>query len=359
MKNSPLVIEDLEEKKIDVVVENKNTEEKIIKEIKELPPSNYIPIHLASEGLLDAPKILHFRDYTLEDAMELNPLDDDDKLNAIIRVLNNMVWEDFDCSKLHMKELSQIVYTLHLNFINQKIEKDYYLDDNLSEGSDEGQLDNENNIDSIELPTDAIQVRNINKNEDGSKRTDKFKEPLIIVDEKTKDTIGVRLTRIYDVIFAQKYCNDLFSEELKDFKPYKMSLLKATKNAKSNKEKMDIIEKIIDNDYESYLEYKNFNDKYTMMYAKVVQASVLLSLNKKKFETIEEKLDTYKNRISMTMWQYYDIKIKDYDFGIRENVTFFSEKLKKNITRRFLFQFNDFVPDINKDYSRRYHLQIN
>jgi len=359
MKSS-LVIEE-ENNKIDTTnkEESNNEKESITEKIKESVPSNYMPIHLASEGLLDAPKILHFRDYTLDDAMELNPIDDEEKLNAIVRTLNNMVWEDFDCNKLHMKELSQIIYTLHLNFINQKIEKEYYIDENLPEGNDEGQLDHESNIAIIEIPMEAIKVRNINKNSDGTKKQEKFREPFEVFDDVTHDKIGFRLTKVYDLIFAKEYCDNFFSEELKDYKPYKIKLLKETRNAKTSKEKEEIINRIIDEDYDSYLEYKKFNEKYNLLYGRITQASVIVSLNGVELKEIEEKINAYKDRVSLTMWPFYNQTVADYDFGIQENVTFFSEKLQKNITRRFLFQLDDFIPDTNKDYSRRYHLQFN
>jgi len=348
---NPLVIE--EEEKIEKVVDTKAIEQ----ELQETPSSNYIKIHLESEGVFDAPKVLHFRDYTMEDALQLNTLDEEEQLEAIVRVLNNMVWEDIDCKNLHPKELAQIVYTLHAIFINQKIEKEYYYDEDLPEGSKEGQLDFKDNVGTIEIPVDKINTHNIHKNKDGSTKQEKFKEPFTIVDKTTKDAISIRLTRMYDLLFAKKYCDEKYAEDIKEFSPYKRKIMRL-RAISNNEERNAELEKLIEEDYDSFKNYKDFLNEYNNEFAKVVQASVIVAINKKKCETFEEKLKLYKEVISQTFWQTYNNIVAEYDFGIDENVTFFSEKLQRNVTRRFLFQFPDFLPNYDKDYSRRYSVRF-
>ena len=349
MRKSPLVLE--EDKKEEINTEN------IKKEVDNSPPSNYIAIHLESNGLLDAPKVIYFRDYTMEDALELNTLDEEEQLEAIVRVLNNMVWGNFDCKNLHPKELAQIVYTIHGVFINSKIEKDYYYNLDLPEGRKKGELDHKDNIGTVEISINQIKTKNINKDINGSSIQEKFHEPFGIVDDITKNKIYFRLTRMYDLLFAKKYCDEKYIEELKTFAPYKRKLLRI-RTIKDLEERNNELDKLIDEDYDGYKNYQKFMDKYSKEYAKIVQSSVIIGVNDKKFSSIEEKIEAYKQLVSQTLWPFYNETIDTYDFGILEDVTFFSDVLQKNVTRRFQFQFYDFLPDSKQNYSGRYHLQF-
>jgi hypothetical protein len=349
---NPLIINPEEDKK-EATVNLKEVDKNL--ENKKTIPNNYIEIKLESNGILSAPKKLHFRDYSMDDALELNVINEEDQLEAIVRVLNNMIWEkDFDCKNLHPKELAQIIYTLHGIFINSKIEKEYYYDENLPEGREIGQKDYQDNIGTIEIPVSSIKTINIM---DGDKEKPKFKEPFSLFDDTAKLKFKFRLLRINDLLYAKTYCDTKYEKELKEYAPYKRRILKL-KDIKNIEERNKALDNLIEENYDIFSNYQNFITNYENDYAKVIQASTIIAIGDKECTSIEEKLEIYKNQIGQTLWPSYNKVIANYDFGIDEKVTFFSEKLQKNVTRGFQFQFTDFLPDSNKDYSARYHLSF-
>lgn len=331
--------------------------ETIEKKIKEKIPNDYIPIKLPTNGRLDAPKILHFRDFTMDDALELNVLDEDDKLKAIISVLNNMVFEDFDCSNLHIKELIFILLSIHGTFISNKIEKSYYIDDTLDEGTKEGELNHSSNIGRIEIPISKLQIQNIDETYEGKNRETKFKEPFTIIDPVKKTKMKFRLSRIGDLLFAQEYCNDLFEEELIEFKPLKKALVSVAE-IENIEDRNNKLEELIDNDEDNYEKYKKFLHKKDLAYIKIIQALQIVEINGEVLDTIEQKLKAYRENVSETVWPFYNSIIEEYNFGIIENYSFFCDELQKTITRRVSFQYLDFLPDIEQDYSKRYSVSF-
>ena len=86
--------------------------------------SQYIKIKLDSLGRLDAPPILHVKNYTMEDALELSLASEEDSLEATVLVLNRMIKEDFDVSLLQENELKQILLTVYANFWSNEL-KDF------------------------------------------------------------------------------------------------------------------------------------------------------------------------------------------------------------------------------------------
>ncbi len=187
-------------------------------------PNEYIPITLPTLGKLSAPKVLHFRDYTMSDALELNVLDEDERLKALVTVLNNMCYEKFDCSQLHINELMVVLYTIHATFISNRIEKEYYIDDMLPDGKEEGQLQHPDNISSVDLFINKFDIKTIDEDEEGNKLKLEFKEPFSFIDDITKNKLTFRLSRVEDLLLAQDHCNEVFEKELFRFKPLKRQI---------------------------------------------------------------------------------------------------------------------------------------
>lgn len=355
MTKSPLVIPEIENQKNIVDGVDLNQVEKNINKI----PNDYIEIKLASNGKLDAFKTLHFRDYSMDDALELNVLEEEDRLKALIKVLNNMIYEkEFDCKNFHIKELIQTLYTIHIAFISNKMEKEYYIDENLIEGYEEGQLYHEKNIDKIDIQLNKLNILNIDETINGEKKEQKFKEPFTVFDKIKKQKVTFRLSRVGDLLFAQEFCNEKYNTELFKYKPLKKAL-KKLEDIKDRKEKEETLNKLIENNSEEYENYMKFIIQYDSDYIRIVQALTIIAINDKKLETVADQLEAYRTNVSTTLWQYYNEKCEEYDFGIMDKYTFYSEVLKKNVTRRFQFQLLDFLPDTNKNYSDRFTVSFN
>ena len=78
------------------------------KKIEEQIPSSYIPIKLPSNGKLGV-EVLHFRDYTGGDVLDLNSVESNNNTKAIVTVLNRMCWENYDVSNLTPQDLNYIL----------------------------------------------------------------------------------------------------------------------------------------------------------------------------------------------------------------------------------------------------------
>ena len=346
---SPLVLNPEAEPEVNV--------EQVKQKIKQKIPNDYIPIKLESNGKLTAPRILHFRDYTMDDALELNVHDPDDQLKALITVLNNMVFEEFDCSNLHVKELIQILYTIQGTFISSKIEKEYYVNLDLPEGTDEGQLDHPSNTHSIDINISKLKVQNIDETLDGKTREKKFSEPFTLTDTVKKTKMKFRLSRIGDLLFAKEYCDQKYETELFKYRPLKREIYKISQ-IKNKEDRVESLNKVItDNpdDYEEYMKFLNTYDKY---YVRIIQALQVVSVNDVVCDTIEKQIEAYKTNISETLWQMYNSISVEYNFGLLDEYTFYSEEVGTNITRKFQFEFMDFLPNPDKDYSKRYTVQF-
>jgi hypothetical protein len=99
--------------------------------------------------------------------------------------------------------------------------------------------------------------------------------------------------------------------------------------------------------YESYA-----NDK-AKTYTLAVQASVLEKINGVELTSLEEKFEKL-TEVPNTLWTQYSQIMEDYNYGIVPEVTFHSPFLGKEVTRRFLFQHLDFLPDMGAQNTERY-----
>lgn len=360
-KKTPLIIPELENKKIDIVVVEERAKNKI--------PNEYIPVRLCTHGLLDTPKILHYRDYSMQDALDLNTIEDDEQSKAMVNVLNSMVLEDFDHNNMNPKELMELLLIIHGTFISTTIEKDYYLDENLPEGNGIGQLDSEENINTVDLSINKLNVRKLNQDSTGNQLEKKFKEPFNIKDsfqylnsetsltEYRKTIITVRLPRMKDIIFCKEYCDEKFYEPLRTWAPFRREIEKIRK-LKNRVERESQFNKLIEDDWENWEKYQKFLGEYAIEQAKVMQAQLIVAVNGEQLNTFEEKYDAYKNKISSGAWKFYDTVTSEYNFGIESEIEFFSEKLNKSVTRRFLFRISDGIPTNSEKDSRRFTVEF-
>jgi len=342
MNNSPLVLDD---QKIPSVSES----------ISAVPPVGYIPITLQTQGVLSMPAKFHMRDYTMEDVLQLNIMDEEQFLPNIVNIFNKLIWEkNIDCADMHSNEFTETLYTLYGSFIGSTVEKDYYINEDLPEGEEEGQLDHPSNIATVDLPIGNIPVQNIHFDKDGVERIKKFKEPFGIADTLTGDSFKFRLSRLKDIIFAQNYCDKEFAIEKQKFAQFKFQLDQIRN--KYSKDKVKLTEEItnfVKKDLATYSAYIEFTKRFDAEILRLVQIQCIVSCNGVPINSIEEKLDLYKNRIHSAVWATYNDAVAMFPFGLQDEVTFYSDALKKDITRRFQFQLTDFLPDSSKSDSRR------
>jgi len=301
-------------------------EEIVMKEIKakteikddslEVIPHGYVKIELDSLGKLTAPKVLHFRNYSMAEAIELSSASEDKNIDVLISCLNKMVYEKFDCADLHDKELEEVMVQIYMNFWGKNLEGyRYYVDNTLTGDA----LYSEENIEVATLEISKLNTIPLDE---------KFKEPLKV--ELDGVAVKFRLARIKDIIVSRNYIEKKYYNEER-----KLSDL-LTKYLKDNESVT----------YEEKEQIEVFQKEKNIELVKVIQANLILEIDGKGYNTLEEKLEAY-NLVSIKHWQKLNNYIEnDLKFGINPQVTFFCMKNKKKITRGFRFQSLDFLPPV-------------
>jgi hypothetical protein len=336
-------------------------------------PANYHPIKLDSLGLLSAPKVLHFRDYVMEDIIALATLlqkEPIDYIERLLAILTNMNYEKFDCMMLHDRELKQILLTLYFNWGKEKINRvAYRLDE--SQGFVAG------NIGYYDIPRKSLETIPINTT---------FTEPINITYPKTDGvSAGFRLRRVGDDVIVKRYIDEVFFNEDREFSDYEQQIKESTnkvdkgqidglnekikklENAKTPEMikpdimKIDAQIKVLKNlviEKEMELKatpikpnidkrYKLYAERKLIEAIKASQALLLVSYEGKLLETFEEKLEVYDklNAKHFIIFQN-NIDKKYSDFGVVEKIRFKPENDQEYITRRFEFRYSNYLPEM-------------
>lgn len=302
------------------LIETKAKVEETVNDIDTIKsiPNNYVEIKLSSKGKLSAPKILHVRNFTMREAIEISSVTKkENELIVLLNCINNMIYEDFDAYDLHEKELEELLLNIHVNFWSTKMtEMPYYLE------LEKENIDSEDNIAYTDIDLISLKTNNLKS---------EFKEPINI--EKNNLKVQFRYPRLKDNIFAFKYIEKLYEEEREKWLKLEYGI-----NHLKPKDK-DRIHEIFDlKELDAYTDYI---DRRQKDYLTAFNSRQIVSINGKILKD-EEKLDMI-DKIPMDYWaKFMDIK-ENYTFGVDNEVKFHSEILKKNIVRRFQFQLMDYV----------------
>lgn len=312
-------------------------EKQIIKEISESTsktvPIGFIPVKFLSYDKM-GPAVLHFRNYSMGELLELSSTTSDNEFETLIyKVLNNICFEKYDCSKLHIENIKQIMLTIYLNFWGSSlIHQPYYIDLN-------GNLESEENVGYTDIDIRRVLLKEISP---------EFKNPFTIKDEMTK--IKFILPTVEHVFFAEKYVKKFYDKEFEKFRKIKNKLeiidqLKAQGNLEAAND--------VEYNQEEKEAYEAFEEEKAKLYLNVIQCQLIHSVNGKELTTIEEKLEAYRTTIDAVAWQRYKETIEKYaDFGIDDNYTFKVDD--KELTRRFSFRAMDFLPSVDSKPNTNY-----
>lgn len=269
-------------------------------------PLGYIPVKFCTKGKLSAPPVLHFRDYNMEEAIELSAITDENYLSRLVIVLNQMVHEDFDCSQLHLEELKEVLLNIHLNFWGSTLR-------------DFPGLSPEKKREHKDVPIKNIQVDSLDK---------KFKEPITITDS-IGNKIQVRLPRVSDNLEVQEYVNTHFALEEKDFAMVKLQIERGG---------LKDLSKI--SDPEKVKEYMEFLEIKAKTYNLAHRMNRVLQFNDETPLTLEEKL-AYASRIQLSVWASLRRQvIEKYTFGVNSEVNIDGQAW------RFQFRTVAFLPSL-------------
>lgn len=299
-------------------------------------PIGYIPVNFISGDKL-GPSILHFRNYSMNELLELSMSNDETLFRTLInKCLSNMNYEKFDCAKLHNENIIQIVMTIYLNFWGSKLYRMTYETDGEEKETD----------------IDLTKLNSLSLNK-------KFKEPFSLINTITNQKVKFILPRIDTVFIAEDSVKTKYKEQLDTFLDLEEKIKLVNQLRFSSDEKHRAMADTIKIDYAKKEEYDNIQNEKAKDYLRLIQAQLLYGVDDKVFKTVQEKLDYYNtNELDGTIWAEYQEKVKEYaTFGIDPNYTFIDDA-KNKITRRFSFRYLDFIPTLDQTTNTGYTISF-
>ena len=303
------------------------------------PTSEYIKVRLSTLGKLSAPKELHIRNYTVQDALDLSMASIDDFLEALLKILNAMLWEeDFRVEDMHENELEELMLTVYANFWSKTLTTIYpHTEDELKELEATNpelmkKVREGSEVLRVEVPIPSVQTKTIDE---------AFKEPITIeIDDKKTQFV---LPRISHVLNAKAYIEERFAREEKEFSQIKADLEENDRIRSANLP-VEMALKPIDLE-----ELEQYNEYLTLRQAEFIRATecqVLVSHDDQVFETFEERMENF-GKIDLRFWKVYNKLASEYgSFGVQGEVEVTSPISKEKVTRRFSFPYMDFVPTV-------------
>lgn len=307
---------------------------KVEKTVNKDIPLGYVPVTFSS-GDKFGPAVLHFRNYTMDELLHLGSSNEETILYDLVeKVLNKMVYEDFDCAELPAPCITQILLTIYANFWGSTLHNmEFFIDE---DNPDKG-------IDKVDINIGKIKGIELNK---------KFKVPFSVLDPITNYKVKFDITRIKHIFFTQRYIKELYREQEEAFESlkHKMALIERLSNSKDELQQQQAREIVLPEEEKE--KYEELQKEKGLMYIRVLQCQLIDSINGKKLETIEEKLEAYKTKVDISTWKEYTNTINKYSFGIDSNYSF--KYNDEKITRRFSFRFMDFIPTVDQKSDRRY-----
>lgn len=297
-------------------------------------PQGYITVKFSSRGRLNAPSELHFKDYTFDDALKLGMSNEGNVLENLVKVLNKSVFEEFDCSMLHEKEMEEVLINLFFNFWGKSIEKEYEPDeedlDYLSKKDIEKytKIIEKKEVPTVELTLEDIRTKDV---------PDAFKEPVSIKDN-SGNSYKFILPRVKHLLVAKEYIDDKYASKESEFKKIERDL---SFNEDAIAKNLSVKQRVIDR--KQLNEYTQFTIDKANDFLMVRQAQLVAGMNDKTCSTMDEKLEVYKV-IGIRVWKAFNRVLEETRFGIVDDIKVTSPITGKEVVRKFPFQFLELLP---------------
>jgi hypothetical protein len=341
-------------------------------------PNGYLTIPIDStNGKMFSPTTLHFRNFYVEDIKELVQYTDSIALfQRLISVLTKMNYENFDCGKLHIEELKEIMIKLYLNYISKYLKNmKYRINESLPlEGDNIGYT----NIDLSKLDiipiSDKVKGTFTLRVKDSQTESVTFNFPTVdsivlankIVSEiikKDKDVVDIINKRIEEndnndikletinkrlaQIEIELQKDNLLKEQIETYNLQKMILSSDLSRTNQQLE----LNKVSEED-EAIVD--TFENNRKILYIEVYQKLAIDKINGKElsvYEKVESKID-------FRYFILYNEVISKNKFGISNDVTFFCPHNKESVTRAFPFQLTDFILTMGTKFDTEYSIDF-
>lgn len=303
----------------------------------ELGDDTSVEVRFCTGGRLSAPPVLHFHDYSMMASQALAELPSaEDHLPIIVRVLNSMVVEDFDCGLLHVEEAKEALLNVYAKWWGPTLTGFRYLLD--PDIKDEAKLAAKENISVADIPIASI-AAGIKPLGEG------IREPINIRSH------GVTARFVYPRIRNSGVTAELLKEKFAD----EEQRFARTRQALEFNARQDDPAKMKDVDpseRDAFEAYRRERDKWRMIYTR---AQEICGVDGESFGAFDARVDAILNdaRVGVRHWRMYaDFLEGDGSFGVKDEATFYSDVLGKEVVRPFRFYTWSFIPSDSVERAR-------
>ena len=98
-----------------------NQEVQRAKNLASVPPG-YIEVALSTKGRVGAPAIVHVRNFTVGELLELSLTTDTDLPRRLITTLNKAIYEDTDVANWHESEIEELLIYIYAEFYKSTLD---------------------------------------------------------------------------------------------------------------------------------------------------------------------------------------------------------------------------------------------
>jgi hypothetical protein len=286
-----------------------------------------VEVRFCTGGRLSAPAILHFRDYSMLASQELAELPiTADHLPSIIKILNSMVVEDFDCGTLHMEEAKEALINVYGKWWGNNLTGfRYLLDTGLKEKE---KLLAPENISVADIPLSSLNIIPLDPD---------IKEPINITVHGV--TVKFVYPRIRNSGIVDNMIKAKFAVEEQQFHRIKQILdYNAKQTDPESKKDIDLEEA---KKYDDYLAEKA---KWRLIF---MRAQEICGIDDRVLETLDDRIKvlTEERIITVRHWRKYtDFLSGKGKFGLQDEAEFYSDILNQKVTRPFLFRTWNLIP---------------
>jgi hypothetical protein len=294
-----------------------------VKEPNESQDESICEVRLCTSGRLTAPPILHFHDYNMMSAQLISEIPaQSNYMPTIVKILNSMIVEDFDCGKLHVEEIKEILLNVHGKWWGPTLQGfAYFLDPEIE---DRDKLVAKENISQADIPIASLNVIPLGEG---------ITEPINI------KSCGVEVNFLYPRAQNSGIVDECIKQKFVEQEQQFFKIKKLVDADKSDEVSVA--------DLREYHDYLAERSTWKLLYTR---ALTLCGINHELLETLDDRVEALRTnkKISVRHWEKYNEFLSNEGaFGLQDEAEFYSEILDRKVKRPFRFRTFTLIPQVD------------
>ena len=343
------------ELKIEDVDDVQPKEMKPIQTEKQVIPLGYLPIEMSTNGLLGVPKVVHCRNFSTSDLVDISMFNDAILPERIITVLNSMIFEKTDVANWPDKCIIELLVKLYVNFftpiLNQVVfpwnQEDLDWLEAHEKIDEKDSLMDGKWVPRIDLDLTSVGIKMLSEN---VKSYVTFKKK-----ETGFSAKFISYPRYGDVLSVRKALEAKFEESDRKFAKIKQMFEIQEKFLQEGRD-ISMFEPI---DQAEYMKWQTYEAKKAIYAAKASQALYLVEYRGEDLSnaTIDEKIAyVEKPEFDVKLATKINKQFQKLEFGINPLVTVKNPITGERCQRYFTFRLMDILQAIRTSESDEYDI---